>query len=111
MGLILGPRSHVSIATLVRLLLAMTMEIWDPECGPCRPIFAVFAILGQVGSTICPWGKEPSLEPWIVLVPYDQRSLVLKLCIGFSGLAGVMQRTVRATSLNLAFFAVFCTVA
>ena len=34
MGHIFRPMSDVSIATLVRLLLAMTMEIWDPECGP-----------------------------------------------------------------------------
>ena len=40
---ILGPKSLVSIATLVRLLLAMTLDIWDRECGPFRPIFAVLA--------------------------------------------------------------------
>ena len=57
MGHILGPKSHVSLATLIRSLLAMTMEIWDRESGPFRPIFAVFAILGQVGNTISPWGK------------------------------------------------------
>ena len=57
MGHISGPESSVSIATFVRLLLAMTMEIWDRQCGPRRPIFAFFAILGQVGHTISPWGK------------------------------------------------------
>ena len=44
MGHQLGPKSHVSIATFVRLLLAMTMEIWDCECGAFRPIFPVCAI-------------------------------------------------------------------
>ena len=62
MGHILGPKSHVLIETLERLLLAMaTMEMWDRECGPFRPNFAVFAILGQVGNTISPWGKGPSI--------------------------------------------------
>ena len=60
MAHILGPKSHRSIAILVRLLLAMTKEIREREYGPCRPIFAVFAILGQVGNTISPWGKGPS---------------------------------------------------
>ena len=60
MGHVLGPKSHVSIAALVGLLLAMTMEIWDFECGLFRPIFVVFAILAQVGNTISPWGKGPS---------------------------------------------------
>ena len=57
MGHILGPQSHVSIATLVRSLLVITMEIWCCECGPFQPIFTVFAILGQIGNTISPWGK------------------------------------------------------
>ena len=38
MGHILGPTAHVSMATLITVLLAMTMEIWDRECGPFRPI-------------------------------------------------------------------------
>ena len=29
MGHILGPRSNMSIAILIRLLLAMIVEIWD----------------------------------------------------------------------------------
>ena len=59
-GNISGPMSYVSIATLVRLLFAMTVEIWNSECGPFRPIFAVFAVLGQVGKTISPWGQGAS---------------------------------------------------
>ena len=60
MGHMLGPKSHVSIASLSGLLHAVTMEIWDRECGLFRPIFALFAILGHVGNTISPWGKGPS---------------------------------------------------
>ena len=71
MGHILGPKYHVSIASLVRLLLAMTMEIWNPECGPFRPTLAVFAILGQVGNTISPCGKGPSQKSAVFLVAYD----------------------------------------
>ena len=108
MGHILGPKSHVSTTTLVRLLLAMTMEIWDRECGPFRPIFAVFAILGQVGNTISPWGKGPSQEGVAILVAYGQGSIALEFRICSSGLAGVMQLTVRATLPKFAFLAVFC---
>ena len=57
-----GPTSHVSIPTLVRLLLAMTTEICYRECGPFRPVFAAFALLGHVENTISPWGKGPSQE-------------------------------------------------
>ena len=49
MGHGLGPQSHVCIASLLGLLLAMLMKIWDCECGPFRPNFPAFAILGQVG--------------------------------------------------------------
>ena len=31
---ILGPRSYVSIASLVERILAVAMEIWNHECGP-----------------------------------------------------------------------------
>ena len=31
---ILGPKSHVSIASLVERILAVAMEIWNHECGP-----------------------------------------------------------------------------
>ena len=48
MGHILGPSSHVSIANLVRLLLAMTVEIWDHECGPFSLFSLFFAMSGQV---------------------------------------------------------------
>ena len=42
MGYILGPKLHVAMAILVRLLLAMTMEIWDSECGPFWGNFCCF---------------------------------------------------------------------
>ena len=47
MGHILGPKSHVSIATLVEFLLAITMKICDLECGLFQRMFAVFPILGK----------------------------------------------------------------
>ena len=111
MGHIFGPKSHVSIATLVRLLLAIAMEMWDRECGPFRPNFAVFAILGQVGNTISPWGKGPSQREVAIPVAYDQGSIALGFRICSSGLTGVMQLSVRATLPNFAFLAVFCPVA
>ena len=92
------------------LLLAMTMEIWDRECGPFRPISTFFAILGQVGNTISPWGKGPSVGG-AILVAYDQGSIALEFCICSFGLAGVVRLTVRAMLPNFACLAVFCPVA
>ena len=62
MGHKLGPKSHVSMATLVRVLLAMTAEIWDRECGVFWAFFVVFAILGKGGNTTSPLSKGPSRE-------------------------------------------------
>ena len=45
---ILGPRSHVSIASLVERILAVAMEIWNHWCGPFWPNFLflrLYAIL------------------------------------------------------------------
>ena len=53
---ILGPKSHVSIASLAERILAVTMEIWNHECGPFWPNFAFFAIVCHIGTTISPWG-------------------------------------------------------
>ena len=60
MGHILGSKSLVCIAPLLRCLLAMAMEIWDRECGLFRPNIAVFAIPGQVANSISSSRKEPS---------------------------------------------------
>ena len=45
---ILGPKSHVSIASLVERILDVAMEIWNHECGPFWPNFAVFVIVCHI---------------------------------------------------------------
>ena len=47
-----GPKSPVSIASLVERILAVAMEIWNYECGPFWPNSAVFAIVCHIGITI-----------------------------------------------------------
>ena len=69
---ILGPKSHVSIASLVERILAVAMEIWNQECGPFWPNFAVFAIVCHIGITISPWGTGSSQEEEANIVAYDQ---------------------------------------
>ena len=50
----LGRKSHAFIASLVGWILAVAMEIWNHECGPFWPKFAVCAIVCHVGTTISP---------------------------------------------------------
>ena len=69
---ILGPKSHVSIASLVESILAVAVEIWNHECGPFWPNFPVFAIVYHIGTTISPWGTGSSPEERANIVPYDQ---------------------------------------
>ena len=59
---ILGPKSNASIASLAGLILAAAMEIWNHECGPFWPNFAIFAIVCHIRTAISPWGREPSQE-------------------------------------------------
>ena len=66
-----GPKSHVSLASLVGRILAVAIEIWNHECGPFWPNFAVFAIVYHIGTTISPWGKRPSQEESAIIVAYD----------------------------------------
>ena len=107
---IFGPESHVSIATLVRFFLALTMEIWDRKFGPFRPTFTFFAIWGEVGKTISASGKEPTQTKVVILVAYDYGSIALEFRICSSVLSRVMQLMVRVTLPNFAFLAVFCPV-
>ena len=55
---ILGPKSHVSTAPLVGKIFAVAMEIWNHDCGPFWPNFAVFAIVCHIGTAISPWGTK-----------------------------------------------------
>ena len=71
----------MSIAILVRFLLAMTVEIWDGECWPFQQNFATFPIVGQIGKTRSPLGKGPSQEEVAFLVAYDQGSYGVEFCI------------------------------
>ena len=64
----LGPKSHVSIASLVAKVLAVAMEIWNHECGPFWPYFAVFATVCHIGITISPWGTLSSQSEGAIIV-------------------------------------------
>ena len=94
---ILGPKSHVSIASLVQSILAVAMEIWNHECGPFWPNFAVFAIICHIGITISPWGTGSSQERSAYIVAYDQGLNALESRICSSGSSGVIQLLVRST--------------
>ena len=94
---ILGPKSHASIASLVERIRAVAMGIWNHECGPFWPNFAVFAIVCHIGITISPWGTESSREKRAGIVAYDQGLNALQFCICSSGSSGVIQLLVRST--------------
>ena len=88
---ILGPRFHVSIASFVEGIRAVAMEIWNHECGPFWPYFAVFAIVCHIGITISPWGTESSQEGKAIIVAYDQGLNAIEFRICSSGSSGVIQ--------------------
>ena len=94
---VLGPKSHVSIASLVDRILAVAMEIWNYECGPLWPNFAVFAIVCHIGITISPWGTGSSQREGAQIVAYDQGLSALEFRICSSGSSGVIQLLVRST--------------
>ena len=77
-----GPKSHVSIASLVGRILGVAMEIWNHECGPFRPNFAVVAIVCHIGTTISPRGKGPSRGGSAIIVAYVQglNTLEFRVC-------------------------------
>ena len=107
---ILGPKSHMSIAVLVERILAVTMEIWNHECGPFWPNFAVFAIVCHIGITISPWGTRSTLEERAIIVAYDQGLNAIEFRICSSGSSGVIQLLVRSMISPFAPHAAFCPI-
>ena len=90
-----GPNSHVSVASLGRRILAVAMEIWDLQCGPFWPNFAVFAIECHIGTTRSLWGKGPSQGERVSAVVYNQGLNAIEFRICSSGSSGVIQLLVR----------------
>ena len=87
---ILGPKSHLPIASLVERILAVAMEIWNHECGPFWPNFDVFAIVYHIGITISPWGTESGQEEVGIIVAYDQGLNAIEFRICSFGSSGVI---------------------
>ena len=107
---LLGPESHMSIASLVEKILAVAMEIWNHECGPFWPNFAVFAIICHIGITISPWGTESSQEGSAKSVADDQGLNAIEFRICFSHSSGVIQLLVRSMIPPFAPHAAFCPI-
>ena len=107
---ILGPKSYVSIASLVERILAVAMEIWNHECGSFWPNFAVFAIVCHIGITISPWGTGSSQEGMAHIVAYDQGLNAIEFRICSSGSSGVIQLLVRSMIPPFAPQAAFCPI-
>ena len=107
---ILGPKSHMSIASLIERILAVAMEIWNHECGPFWPNLAVFAIVCHIGITISPWGTGSSHEGGGNIVAYDQGLNAIEFRICFSGSSGVIQLLVRSMISPFAPHAAFCPI-
>ena len=107
---ILGPKSDVSIASLVERILAVAMEIWNHECGPFWPNCAVFLIVCHIGTTIFPWGKGPRQEEVAIAVAYNQGLNTIEFRICSSGSSGVIQLLVRSMMSPFAPHAAFCPI-
>ena len=105
-----GPKYHMSKAYLVERILAVAMEIWNHECGPFWPNFAVFAIVCHIGITISPWGTGSSQEGRANTVVYDQGLNAIEFRICSSGSSGVIQLLVRYMFPPFAPHAAFCPI-
>ena len=106
----LGPKSHMSIASLIERILAVAMEMWNHECGPFWPNFAFFAIACHIGTTISPWGTQSSQRERVIIVAYDQGLNAIEFRICSSGPSGVIQLLVRSMISPVAPHAAFCPI-
>ena len=88
----------------------MAMEIWNHECGPFWPNFAVFAIVCHIGTTISPWGTESSQKRRAIIVAYEQGLNAIEFCICSSGSSGVIQLLVQSMISPVAPHAALCPI-
>ena len=107
---ILGPKSLVSISSLVERILAVAIEIWNHEWGPFWPNFAVFAMVCHIGITITPWCTGSRLTERAKIVAYDQGLNAIEFRICSSGSSGVFQLLVRSMISPFAPHAAFCPI-
>ena len=107
---ILGPKSHMSIASLVERILAVAIEIWNHECGPFWPNFGFFAIPCHIGITISPWRTESIQEGRGIIVANDQGLNAIEFRICSSGTSRVIQLLVRSMIPPFAPHAAFCPI-
>ena len=107
---ILGPKSHVSMPSLVGRTLAVTMEIGNHEWGPLWPNFAVFAIVCHIGTTISRWGNGLGQEKAAIIVAYDQGLNTMELRICSFGSSGVIQILLRSMIPPFTPHAAFCPI-
>ena len=106
----LGPKSHMSIASLGERILAVAMEIWNHECGPFWPYFAVFAIVCHIGITLSPRGTGSSQEGMANIVADDPGLNAIGFPICSSGSSGVIQLLVRSMIPPFAPHAALCPI-
>ena len=104
---ILGPESHVSLASLVERILAVAMEIWNHECGPFWRNFAVFAIVCHIGTTIPRWRTGSTQEEVGNIVAHDEGLKASEFRICSSRSSGVIQFLVRSMISSFAPHAAF----
>ena len=88
----------------------MAMEIWNHECGPFWPYFAVFAIVCHIGITTSPWGTGSSRKEVANIVAYDQGLNAIEFRFCSSGSSGVIQLLVRSMIPPFAPHAAFCPI-
>ena len=107
---ILGPKSHASIASLVGWILAVAMEIWNHDCGPFLPNFAVFAIVCHIRTAMSPWGRGPSQSERGMIVAYHKGLNTIEFRVCSSGPFGVIHLLVRSRTPAFAPHAAFCPI-
>ena len=105
-----GPKSHVFMAFLVGTILTVAMEIWNHECGPFWPNFAVCAIVCHIGITISPWGTRSSQKGRGNIVANDQGLNAIEFRICSSSSSGVIHLLVRSTIPPFAPHVALCPV-
>ena len=88
----------------------MAMEIWNHECGPFWPNFAVFAIVGILELPYLHGVRDLARMKRVIIVAYDRWLNAIELRICSSGSSRVIKLLVRSMIPPFAPHAAFCPI-
>ena len=106
----LGPKCHVSVASLFERILAVAVEIWIMSAGHFGQIWLFFPLYAMLELPYLHGAQDLARRKWGDIVAYDRGLNAIEFRSCSSGSSGVVQILVRSMISPVAPHAAFCPI-